>query len=62
MSISVSVGVCTYPNQDIHADELLQNADVAMYRAKAQGRNDFRVFKPEMVSDLHRVGHRLSRA
>lgn len=62
ISISVSVGVCTYPNNEVHADELLQNADAAMYQAKAKGRNGFRVFKPEMVPDLHRVGHKLSRA
>jgi diguanylate cyclase (GGDEF)-like protein len=60
ISISVSVGVCTYPNNDIHADDLLQNADAAMYQAKAQGRNGFSIFKPEMVSNVRRVGHTLS--
>jgi diguanylate cyclase (GGDEF)-like protein len=60
ISISVSVGGCTYPNNDIHADDLLPNADAAMYRAKAQGRNSFSIFKPEMVSNVRRVGHTLS--
>jgi diguanylate cyclase (GGDEF)-like protein len=49
ISISVSVGVCTYPDNDIHADDLLQHADAAMYQAKAGGRDGFRIFKPEMV-------------
>ena len=60
ISISVSVGVCTFPNNDIRSDELLRNADAAMYQAKARGRNGFSIFKPEMVSDVRRVGHTLS--
>jgi diguanylate cyclase (GGDEF)-like protein len=46
VSISVSVGVCTYPEEGIHADDLLQNADVAMYQAKSRGRNGFSIFNP----------------
>jgi diguanylate cyclase (GGDEF)-like protein len=35
-----------------HADELLRNADVAMYRAKAAGRGCHAVFEPEMHAAL----------
>jgi diguanylate cyclase (GGDEF)-like protein len=48
VSISVSIGVCTYPEEGVHADDLLQNADVAMYRAKSRGRNAFSIFNPAM--------------
>lgn len=38
--VSVSIGIATiFPNDTIHPDLLLKNADVALYHAKAQGRN-----------------------
>jgi diguanylate cyclase (GGDEF)-like protein len=49
-SVSVSVGVCTYPDGGTDATTLLQGADAAMYQAKAQGRNGYRVFTPNMSS------------
>lgn len=45
--ISVSVGVCMYPEGGVAAEDLLQNADAAMYQAKERGRNGFRIFEPE---------------
>jgi diguanylate cyclase (GGDEF)-like protein len=41
MAVSVSVGVCTYPPGEADKHALLKNADEAMYRAKARGRNNF---------------------
>ncbi|MCO7017837.1 diguanylate cyclase, partial [Vibrio paracholerae] len=32
-----SIGVAFYPSQGINADELIKNADIAMYRAKQMG-------------------------
>jgi diguanylate cyclase (GGDEF)-like protein len=46
-SVSVSVGVCAYPEGGRDAEELLRNADSAMYRAKMQGKNSFQVFEPQ---------------
>ena len=46
--ISVSVGVTLYPNDDENADNLLRNADSAMYRAKEFGRNNFQFYVAEM--------------
>jgi diguanylate cyclase (GGDEF)-like protein len=39
LGLSTSIGVCTYPADGLDAGTLLANADIAMYRAKEQGRN-----------------------
>ncbi len=39
LGLSASVGICTYPADGLDAPTLLSNADIAMYRAKEQGRN-----------------------
>src|SRR5438067_1298152 len=39
LALSMSVGICTYPQDGADAQTLLSNADIAMYRAKDQGRN-----------------------
>lgn len=48
-SVTVSVGVATYPDSGENAAELLNNADIALYQAKAQGRNGYHVFSFEMA-------------
>jgi diguanylate cyclase (GGDEF)-like protein len=47
--ISVSVGVCTYPLGGSDSAALLENVDIAMYQAKAKGRNGFQVYTPDMA-------------
>jgi diguanylate cyclase (GGDEF)-like protein len=46
--ITCSIGISVYPEDadDIHT--LIRNADVAMYRAKLQGKNTYQLFLPEM--------------
>jgi diguanylate cyclase (GGDEF)-like protein len=39
LALSASIGICTYPVDGADAPALLSNADIAMYRAKEQGRN-----------------------
>jgi len=38
LRVNVSIGVATYPDHCVTADELFGNADLALYRAKATGR------------------------
>jgi two-component system CheB/CheR fusion protein len=38
---TVSVGICVYPDDGTDIQTLLKNADVAMYRAKDNGKNNF---------------------
>jgi diguanylate cyclase (GGDEF)-like protein len=49
--VSVSVGVCCATPGDLDADVLLKNVDIALYRAKARGRNRFEVFTPDAPRD-----------
>jgi diguanylate cyclase (GGDEF)-like protein len=46
--VSTSIGISLYPNDGEDANALLRNADAAMYRAKAQGRDTFRLYAPAM--------------
>lgn len=46
--VSASVGITFYPQDGLGTDELLKNADQAMYAAKAQGRNRYSYFTASM--------------
>ncbi len=46
--ISPSIGITLYPFDDNNPENLLRNADIAMYRAKELGRNNFQFYTPEL--------------
>ena len=62
---SVSIGVAMFGGPESDQEELLKQADLAMYQAKADGRNTVRFFNPQMQAqvtartaletDLHRA-------
>jgi diguanylate cyclase (GGDEF)-like protein len=56
-TLGVSVGIVLGPEHDTDPEGLLKRADLALYDAKASGRNDFRFFRNELleVADTKRA-------
>jgi diguanylate cyclase (GGDEF)-like protein len=54
ISMGSSIGITIYPDDAINSEELLRNADIAMYQAKDDGRNTTRFFTSEMNDKLQR--------
>ena len=48
VEIATSIGVAMAPGDGVTSDLLLKNADMALYRAKEEGRRAFRFFEPGM--------------
>ncbi|HEY2136681.1 MAG TPA: EAL domain-containing protein [Xanthobacteraceae bacterium] len=49
---STSIGIAIAPNDGETTEQLLRNADMALYRAKSDGRSTFRYFEPQMDEQL----------
>ncbi|GAC1306030.1 MAG: hypothetical protein NVSMB16_01790 [Acidimicrobiales bacterium] len=50
LAVTASIGVAMYPHDGEDASDLLSAADSAMYRVKADGRNGFGVFSPDLAT------------
>ena len=50
--ISPSIGITLAPADSLNADILLKNADMAMYKAKSSGRNNYQFFTEEMNAQI----------
>jgi diguanylate cyclase (GGDEF)-like protein len=48
LTVSTSVGIALAPDHGFDPDELIKNADLALYQAKAAGRNDVSIFDLSM--------------
>jgi diguanylate cyclase (GGDEF)-like protein len=46
--VTASIGITLYPSDSTEQDELIRNADVAMYRAKDLGRNNYQFYTPDL--------------
>ena len=49
--VSTSMGIAVYPEDGLTIEDLVKNADVAMYHAKESGRNTCRLYSPTMNSE-----------
>ena len=65
MHITASIGITIYPFDDVEPENLLRNADTAMYEAKQAGKNNFRFYTAEMnavISERMEIEEGLRRA
>jgi diguanylate cyclase (GGDEF)-like protein/PAS domain S-box-containing protein len=61
LHVSTSIGATIYPLDDHDADALLRNADLAMYHAKQEGRNNVQFFSHDMSERTEKRVDLLSR-
>ena len=54
LQISASIGIAVYPGNGLTAQELLMNADAAMYHAKGAGKNGYSFFEVSMNTNARR--------
>ena len=51
---TVSIGISIYPTDGDNTEELLKNADIAMYNAKNSGKNNYRFYTEKLSEEQHR--------
>lgn len=52
LTLGVSIGICNYPQHGSTADDLIKNSDIAMYKAKEKGRNQYHLFDQKLANEL----------
>jgi len=48
--ITASIGISMYPRDGLDEQSLMKNADIAMYLAKEEGKNNFQFYNPNLKS------------
>ncbi len=51
-SIQCSIGIALFPHDGLSLDDLIKQADTAMYRVKARGRGSYGFYQPQMNANL----------
>ncbi|MCT7949835.1 EAL domain-containing protein [Ancylothrix sp. C2] len=62
LHITSSIGIALYPHDGEDAETLIKNADIALYRAKEEGRNNYQIYTAGMNScacDFLQIGNNL---
>ena len=52
LSIQCSIGIALYPHDGVSLDDLIKQADTAMYRIKDRGRGSYGFYQPQMNANL----------
>jgi diguanylate cyclase (GGDEF)-like protein len=50
--VTASIGISTYPQHGLDEQTLTRNADIAMYQAKAEGKNNMRFYSEKLNANL----------
>jgi len=53
--VAASIGVCEYPTHGANGETLIRNADTAMYHAKRNGRDQYRVYADKMTHEVNDI-------
>jgi diguanylate cyclase (GGDEF)-like protein len=53
VAVGTSIGIALAPENGVEPGELLKRADLALYNVKSSGRNDFCLFRDEMLEIVH---------
>lgn len=51
--VAASIGVCEYPTHGANGETLVRNADTAMYHAKRNGRDQYRIYADKMTHEVN---------
>ena len=65
IQVFASIGIAVYPADAVDRDSLMSHADIALFRAKSDGRGTFRYFEPEMgraLEERRNIEHDLRQA
>lgn len=54
IQIGTSIGIAVFEGTETEAESMMSHADVALYRAKAEGRGTFKFFTESMDADVHK--------
>src|SRR5262249_20619882 len=52
--VGCSIGIAVVPAHGERIDEILRNADLALYRSKSEGRNRFQIYSEQMKAEADR--------
>nr|WP_239094034.1 bifunctional diguanylate cyclase/phosphodiesterase [Bacillus sp. B15-48] len=55
LNVSTSIGISLYPTAGRNLKALLKNADIAMYQAKQQGKNQYQLYHPSMEKNRFKL-------
>jgi len=63
--VTASIGIILFPDEQRTAEDVMKQADMAMYQAKESGRNSYHFYRPSMqqeIEDRYELEQQLNRA